>query len=220
MKSHIFLGGGGSEVQSSMLDEKYFACIKEGKLIYIPNALDSDKHIAAYSWFQSVVDLYNKNIETVLFTDLSKEIDLDEICGVYIGGGNTQKLHDEMARAKFDDKIRSILQVSTPVYGGSAGAIIFGCDIRTAPEVSVIEGRDYKGLNLLNGTSIYCHYTQEQFEKVRSLSNVLQTPIIAIPEDSGVEFLSQRGFVHGESEVAFFKSNEIYKIKPGKTFKV
>jgi dipeptidase E len=219
LKPHIFLGGGGSEVQSRMLDEKFFACLKEGKLLYIPNALDNEKHIAAYSWFQGVVNLYS-DIETVLFTNLSQKIDLEEICGVYIGGGNTQKLHNEVSQAKFDNKIRSILQAGYPVYGGSAGAIVLGNDIRTAPEVSVINGRDYNGLDILNGISVYCHYSKEQFEKVRSLSHTLQTPIIAIPEDSGVEFSYQGAFIHGESEVDFFKNNETDIIKPGKTFKL
>jgi len=142
-----------------------------------------------------------------MWSDLKKaaSADISLVSGLYIGGGNTVKLLSEIHNAGFDQKLREICSRGMPVYGGSAGAIILGRTILTAPES--------KGLGLVDGFSIYCHYDSKK--SLQEFSKNLKTKIIAIPEKSGV-YLTNGGLeVVGYEPVAVFNNNNRFDLQPG-----
>src|SRR3989338_2370807 len=77
------------------------------------------------------------------------------------------------------------------IYGGSAGAIIFGRDISTASfgackDKNIVKLKDSRCLNLVNNYDLQCHYLPKEKPQVLNHMKKSKTPIIALPEDSGI----------------------------------
>lgn len=201
----LYLSGGGDEIQSANLDDRFVRYLQEShisKLIYIPVALNPDRFSGAENWFRRVFANRVPNIE--VWTNLDGENMLDsEDMSLYIGGGNTIRLLREIRESDFDKELVKFVKDGGIVYGGSAGAIILGADIRTAPEVEGLELPSYKGLDLLGGKSVACHFngTEEEISKYRQLKKKIITPIIAISEQGGVIVRGNRLEIVGEKEV-------------------
>ena len=123
-----------------------------------------------------------------MLTDLSEEINLNNFKGIYIGGGNTFKLLKEIKENKFDKKLKSFNGI---IYGGSAGAIIFGktiepCSFGKIKDKNNVKLKDLKGLNLVNNCNIKCHYFNEEKKEIKNYVKKTKIPIIALPNDSGI----------------------------------
>jgi len=71
---------------------------------------------------------------------------------MYIGGGDTVKLLKEVHKVSFDEYLRKIAQKGIPLYGGSAGAIILGEDIRTTPEAKHLVASKAMGIKIVSPT--------------------------------------------------------------------
>lgn len=143
---------------------------------------------ACYDWIISALTPLSDNfLDIVMKTNLS-EISvsfLKDFRAVYIGGGNTYKLLDEVRKSGFDKLIIDFLSKGGIVYGGSAGAIIFGKDISIVSEEKDREISTH-GLDLLNGFAIRCHYTPKDDFLINKFVKDTQIPVIAIAEGSGL----------------------------------
>lgn len=183
--NHIFLAGGGNAEESRPLDEQFVRLLDLAKpLVYIPNAMRSKPYQACLEWFRSIMGPFS--VATIeMWDDLRPRRPTDEIAGVYIGGGDTAKLLREIRTAGFDSYLREVVLKGIPLYGGSAGAIILGEDIRTAPEASQLGEAEAGGLGIIKGYSIFCHYKAEDLGSVVELSTDLRKRVIAIPEKAG-----------------------------------
>lgn len=88
------------------------------------------------------------------------------------------------------EKIKAYIDNDGIVFGGSAGAIIFGeslesCILDDTNEVGL---KDITGFNVLNGISLLCHYTNRTEEKDSESKQYLielskQMKVIALPEE-------------------------------------
>lgn len=183
--THIFLAGGGSAEESKLLDEQFVGMLDLLKpLVYIPNAMRSKPYQTCLEWFHSVMNpLGVTAIE--MWDDLRSHHPVDGIAGIYIGGGDTAKLLEEIRGAGFDKYLREVAQSGVLLYGGSAGAIILGEDIRTAPEANKLDVTKVAGLGIIKGYSIVCHYKASDREATIALFQNLRQNIIAIPEKAG-----------------------------------
>ncbi len=112
--------------------------------------------------------------------------------------------------------LKSYIAEGGIVYGGSAGAIILGKDIRTASEAKGISLDDYEGLNVLGEYSVLCHYNSEGGNKreILELTSIIKSPIISIPEKSGVISTSGKLLVLGNEHVDVFYRNNIKTFFP------
>lgn len=205
IKEKVFLAGGGDEKQSASFDSLYVNELGASgvkRIIYIPNALPKEKHEKAGSWFKSI---FSKKVEDIeMFDNLSQAKVLSPSRdSVYLGGGNTARLMEELRSSGFDKKLTEFAQSGGVVYGGSAGAIVLGADIRTAPEVKESKTTDFKGLDLLGGRSVGCHFkgTEEEVEDYLELRGQINTPIMLISEESGVLLKGGKVEVVGENGV-------------------
>lgn len=203
MKEKLFLAGGGNKEDSKLLDDMFAQALREqsGGLVYIPIALDSRKYKDALSWLESI--FADKAKEIVMWTNLNDKslADLEKFGGLYVGGGNTVKLLRDLRTSGFDSVITKFVSNGGVVYGGSAGAIIMGKDIRTAPEAKGVF--DTNGLDLVGGHSIVCHYSHNEPSKkaLMNLSREIASPIIAIPKKSGVVLSKEELVIVGAEQV-------------------
>ena len=119
------------------------------------------------------------------------------------------------------------------VIGGSAGAVIFGYDIDiiSTMDPNNVELVDTKGFNVMNGVSIFPHYTnkksklseEENLLRLNNFTNAIKSfsmingDVIAIPEEDAIfvnegelEILGNRPFFYfknGESQELSFEEN-------------
>jgi dipeptidase E len=181
----IFLAGGGDKVESRLIDEQFVGTLDLSKpLIYIPNAGRLEEYATGLEWLHSAM----KPLGVLLiemWADLRPHCLINEISGIYIGGGDTSKLLAEVRHAGFETFLQNAAELGIPIYGGSAGAIILGEDIRTAPEAQKLNTSEALGLQMIKLFSVVCHYSSDNRETIVKLSKDLGRPIIAIPEKSG-----------------------------------
>ena len=196
----IFLSGGGSGIKSLELDKRFANALDKAKpLLYIPIAIDKVRHPYpdCLKWIKNTFNpLGVRRIELWTEEDLRKkpESELNKFSGIYIGGGNTFYLLDEIKKSGFFNKLKAKAVSGMPVYGGSAGAIILGKTILTSSDKNSVKTKDFYGLDLVKGYSIFCHYDKpEEAEWVKDTSKKLKIgKAIALPENSGL-FVSENG---------------------------
>ncbi|MEM2661609.1 MAG: Type 1 glutamine amidotransferase-like domain-containing protein [Nitrososphaeria archaeon] len=217
----IFLGGGGSASDSIYLDKKFVSELDLDKpLIYIPIAMVSKPYKECYIWFQSVFSsLGIKKIEMLTNLRSVDEEKLNNSAGIYIGGGDTVKLLREVYKSGFDRYLINYINKDKPVYGGSAGAIILGLDVRTAPEAQNLSENEAKGLNAIFGYSVYAHYTPSKVNLMK-ISKKCGCPIIGIPERSGAYIKDDILEVVGFEPLYLAREDGLVSLNPGQKLKL
>ena len=189
MQKNIFLSGGGNEIISKKFDDFFIKKLKENNInniIYIPIALRESKWEKAKIWFSGIFEKYINNIE--VYTDLSKLSinNIEKTTAIYIGGGDTVKLLKTIRDNNLAKPIINFINNGGFYYGGSAGAIICGKNIKTAPEA---RGRNiYKGFNVICDKSIVCHYKDEEKTIYDELQTKINSEFIILREGEGIYF--------------------------------
>lgn len=185
------MSGGGNEKQSFPLDKFFFDTLpKNGRFLYIPIALRGHKlYPTAHLWMKGIAKLHERSDVQFETVDDPTKYNLEALkafSGIYIGGGNTWSLIQELKDSGFADILIQYIEFGGQVYGGSAGAIIMGNKINTHDDENKIGLQDVSGFNLLNNFSVACHFKDEQNDrfKVWAIDNNL--PIICLPEETGL----------------------------------
>lgn len=140
------------------------------------------------------------------FSEISK-IKLNDFAAIYIGGGNTYSLLQEIKNHNFDKLLKRHLLSGGCIYGGSAGAIILGKSIVTSTDINKTDLKDFRGINLLKGYSVWPHYKESDFEKIKKIA--LTNKVIAIPETVGIHIKDNSTQIYGQGKVAIFSKNII-----------
>ena len=195
----LLLCGGGCGKKTIEANRIFNKIIDHTKpLLYVPLAMDENEHPydSCFEWITgelSSVDI--PRIEMVrTFEELASK-NLSNYCAIFIGGGNTYKLLKGIKESGAFNKIKEYIDNDGILYGGSAGAIICGYDINSVLPMddNDVNLKDTKGFNVLNGISLFAHYTNEEtpelHEKYKkylldySLSN---EQVIALPEEDTI----------------------------------
>ena len=183
----LFLGGGGSEIDSSLLDAFFAKKVKQkgGRVLYIPEALRGDRDFAeCLEWFRGVFDKFGLKIKMLNSLVGLSQKGLSEYDAIYIGGGNTYYLLSEMKKTGADAAISGFAASGGLIYGGSAGAIILGEDISTSPDHNK-DSSDFSGLSLLKGFAVWPHYTSSDEPAIAKYLMMHKLKVLALPERSG-----------------------------------
>lgn len=191
--NRIYLSGGGNEKQSFPLDKFFFDTFpKNGSFLYIPVALRGNKlYPTAHIWMKSILEIHERNdIQFETADDLSKYRleDLKNFDAIYIGGGNTWSLMQELMDSGFSQELISYIKNGGVVYGGSAGAIVLGKNIDTHDDENKINLKDTSGFNLLSDYSVACHYTDKQSDRFKDWAISHKSSILCLPEEAGLMF--------------------------------
>ena len=187
-KGAIYLGGGGDEAQSAAIDAAVFnnENYAEGKIncLFIPVALMPKKYASAEEWFRSSYGGYCNRIDLcVELSDIGQK-ELSRYNLIYVGGGDTGRLVSQFEQSGFESLIPGFIESGGFVFGGSAGAIMLGKSILTAPEVKATAART-TGLDCIGGWSVYAHYSGRETAEIQELARSLNSNIVAIPERDG-----------------------------------
>ena len=209
MKLILNGGGGGKAVESArqllnrVIDHRK-------KILYIPLAWPDPTCRGCLEFMTGeLADVEKAGIEMIRSTEELMSRNFPDYAALYIGGGNTYKLLRDLKESGAFGKIRKYLtEEDGIVYGGSAGAIIFGkdldsCNTDDENEVGLI---DHTGFNMIGGYSLLCHYTSRNRERTelsrKYLLELSKTkPVYAIPEedtiyveDGKMEFIGDRSY--------------------------
>ena len=179
----LYLSGGGSPEQAKEIEEAFFHSLSPTThILYIPIGLKGIRPLdQCIDWFTSHSARYGaKNFQTLRSFDQN----LEPFDAIYIGGGNTFSLLGEVRSSGFEEVLKRSIGDGLPVFGGSAGAAIFGASISTVEHIdqNVTGLIDLRGLDFVPPYSIWVHYTEQD----DALIEAKATPIVALSEQSGI----------------------------------
>ena len=210
----LFLCGGGSGKQILNALYKFSNVIDKKKpILYIPLAMDSKKYDSCYEWFKN--ELKNINLDKFKMIRSSLELsktDLNNYSALFIGGGNTYKLLHELKQNDNYNKIKTFLKNDGIIFGGSAGAIIFGKDIDSCllDDKNEVNLKDTKGFDYLNEYSILCHLKSKNFNRnLKYLQDYsINSKLIYLPEDDVIFINDAKIGIIGTSKYVIFKNGK------------
>ena len=206
----VFLCGGGADIQTIEANKRLNEVIDHLKpCLYIPLAMEPEKYDSCYEWITgelSAVEI--PGIEMVRSAEEILSKNLKDYSVLFIGGGNTFKLLRDLKVSGAFEKIKEYLDNGGVVFGGSAGAIIFGRDLEACrlDDTNEVNLTDIDGFDVLNGISILCHYTNRMAEKDEQSKQFLlelskRRKAVALPEevtlfvnDESVEVIGNRPY--------------------------
>lgn len=220
----IYLSGGGDEKQSFPLDNFFFNELpKNGHFLYIPIALRGHNlYSTAHLWMENVLKLHNRtdiDFETADDPSTYKLEELKTFDGIYIGGGNTWNLMQELKDSGFFSSLIQYMGIGGRVYGGSAGAIILGKRIDTHDDENKTKLKDMFGFNLLHNYSIACHFKNGQNNRFKKWAINNNLPIICLPEETGLILQNNTALCTGSSPCTVYSADGTKKVfNPGESF--
>ena len=223
----LFLCGGGCGSQTAEATKKFSDMIDRTKpLLYVPISMEPELYQSCWQWINEEMSAFNiSNIEMVTSAEEIVKKELNNYSAIFIGGGNTFKLLYDLKTSGAFDLIRHYIEKDGIVFGGSAGAIIFGqsleaCKLEDENNVGL---RDISGFNVLNGISLLCHYTNQTREKDRKSTEYLtelskRLKIIALPEEDTVFVNGDKFEVIGTRPYYYFENGIRKEISPNEKF--
>lgn len=183
----LYLSGGGSGKQNHFAYINFFRIIDKSKpILYIPLAMESTMYKSCYNWFKNEINSYNFDKFEMVKSSLElSKLDLNNYSALFIGGGNTYKLLSELKENDIINKIKKYLLNGGIVYGGSAGAIIFGKDIDGCKLMDEKNDVSTEGLNFINNYSLLCHFNNNNLKlnKKYLTTYSIKNKLLFLPEE-------------------------------------
>ncbi len=131
------------------------------------------------------------------------------------------KLLNDLKASRAFEKIQKFINNNGIVFGGSAGAIIFGKNLKSCAldDDNIVGLKDISGYDVLNGYSILCHYTNRTKEKDAKSKEYLlnlskDEKIVALPEEDTIFINDNDIQVIGNKPYYIFENNTIQEKNP------
>jgi dipeptidase E len=191
MDGKIILAGGGGAVDSKRVDQLFSSWLNpDEKILYLPIALRGTRpYEECLEWIRTTLQPLGIH-KFEMWGDLAEHApeELSSYQAIYIGGGNTYSLLDQVNRAGFRQAMIDYADTGGILYGGSAGAAILGKDIRTVSHIdnNDIGLSDFSGIDLARGNSIWVHYDPSDIPLIEAYQRETGQSILAISERAGV----------------------------------
>lgn len=183
-------------------------------LLYIPFAWRDSTYSGCIDWLTNKVESIGfLHIHMVRQPEELDEIDLSLYSAIFVGGGNTYKLLNDLKSTNGYNKIIDYLKNGGVLCGSSAGAVICGkdIDIISSMDPNEVGLVDTKGLDLIEGFSVFPHYTNtkssltelENIERMNKFTSSIVDfskmigKVIAIPEEDVIYCEDNKLFVLG-----------------------
>lgn len=189
---NVFLNGGGCGLLTEAALKRMGQELDSSKpLLYIPLAMEKELYPGCLQWIKKeLIDVDIAAIEMVSSGEEIVERNLNDYSAIFIGGGNTFKLLYELKKSGAFQKIQKYMDNNGIIFGGSAGAIIFGKSLEPCAleDENVVGLQDITGFDILKGISFSCHYTNQTEERNTADTAYLtelskKMIILALPEE-------------------------------------
>ena len=221
----LVLSGGGDSENFVELDKHFLSLLSDNPcLLLIPMAGEP-------STYNDALDRVVETFSSINFENIEICMDLEglnwnylkKFDAIYIDGGNTFKLMDQVRKSHFYELIRKFIHFGGVINGDSAGAIILGSHLETAHfgnegDENEIELVSYQGLNLLDDIAIHCHYELSEEGQIMEFVREYGLPVLALNENSGVIIIENHLRVIGGASADFYSLKGKRKISPGVSF--
>lgn len=214
----LFLSGGGMNGCLPSLGKKFASCLEKGKpLLYIPIAKKYAKQPYT-AYIERITNVFSPfGCSVIAWANLKNKTleDLNDFSGVYIEGGNTFVLSQELQNSGFDSTLCSYVEQGGLLYGVSAGAIICGHSINPCFHLdsNIINLQEFAGCNLLKNHLIWCHYKPEDDHLIFRYMQEHPNPIIALPDNTGIIVEENEVQVVGATPMYLFQRNNKLALK-------
>jgi len=173
---------------------------------------------------KSILELHKRiDLQFETADDLSKYKyeDINIFNALYLGGGNTWNLMQELKDSGFSNELIQYIEKGGKIYGGSAGAIVLGKKIDTHDDENEINLKDTSGFNLLCGYSVACHFRDEQNDRFKEWAMHNNSPIICLPEETGLIIENGSTLCAGTKPcVIYFADGAKKEIRPEESFRL
>ncbi|MBD67099.1 MAG: hypothetical protein CME62_17995 [Halobacteriovoraceae bacterium] len=223
----LIMTGGGDSEHFEEIDQFFISLLQEDpKLLFIPLAGDPEH-------FDDGLERIQSTFSTIHFDKIEMCLDLHELewdylkrfDAIYIDGGNTFTLMNEIRNTHFYELLHRFLHHGGVVNGDSAGAIILGSHLETAhfgetPDENETEVISYQGLNLLGPYAIHCHYELSEKKEVQEFVKEYGFPVIALHENTAIAVIDNELRVIGEANVTLFNQGNIAVVHPSEFIKL
>jgi dipeptidase E len=212
----VLLGGGGGPDDERPVLDRFIELVGHGEVAYWPIALAPERYEDATAYATSAL---RRPVSTWAQLREHTPDEVAALAGVFIGGGNTFQLLNEVRLAGLADAV-GYLAANGVVYGGSAGAILLGADIGTA---SVFDRNDVgltdtRGLGLIGEHDVWCHFVDSHRDHIRQRAHAVDRPVLALTERSGAEVADDRLQAIGhEPALVFERGSEPRELRPGES---
>lgn len=228
----LFINGGGSGEKAAIIYNEINEIINHDKpALYVPLAMEEDKHPydGCYEWITS--EIASIDVPFVKMVRSFEELSLlnySDYSFIFIGGGNTFRLLKGLKDSGAFDKLKDYIVNDGIVFGGSAGSVIMGCDVSCSMDDNNVGLEDTTGLNVLNGYSLFPHYTnyksklseEENKKRMQLFTNRIIEytkkgfKMIALPEEDTVCVNGETSEVKGTKPYYEFIDGKYFEKEP------
>ncbi len=209
----LYLSGGGSGKQNHFAYVNFFRIIDKSKpILYIPLAMESIMYKSCYNWFKNEINSYNFDKFEMVKSSLElSKLDLNNYSALFIGGGNTYRLLSELNKNDNISKIKKYLLNGGIVYGGSAGAIIFGKDIDGCKLMDEKNDVNTEGLNFINNYSLLCHFNNNNLKLNKKYLTTYskKNKLLFLPEEDVLVISDNSIKIIGNHKYAIFDNQKM-----------
>lgn len=191
------------------------------RIVYWPFALPAEMSASADQWLRSNLDLlgvkYLLNTWQTLDDHEPSELDASGVDLLFVGGGNTFRLLDQVRRYGFVDAVRRFWNAGGDYYGGSAGAVL-ACE-----SIEIADGhdhnepglRDLTGLGLLPGIAVLPHFTEDQLADARHWAADRRKVVLGMPEAVGLRCIDGKAEVVGAGRLTRIRGGVVERFAAG-----
>ena len=194
-------------------------------ILFIPYARPSGLSHDAYTEIvQKAFKKIDKNIVGIHQFENPKKA-LLEAKGIFVGGGNSFVLLDELYKNDVFDTLKSVIQTGTPYLGTSAGSNICGKTIGTSNDMPIVHPPSFDALSIIpfninphyldpNPKSKHMGETRET--RIKEFHFFNSQSVVGIREGSFLEVSGERITLKGPLKARIFEYNkEAYEVQPG-----
>ncbi|MEX0806257.1 MAG: Type 1 glutamine amidotransferase-like domain-containing protein [Patescibacteria group bacterium] len=213
----LFLSGGGGAEESKDLDREFVHSLKSNSILYVPVGLvrDLSGYDECYEWICRTLNVFGRLLDISMWVDLKRKSysDLRKFSAIYVGGANNSyRLMGLFESSGFASSLRNFFANGGTVYGGSTGAILMGKYFSVFGEEPIDGYNSPYGFGFAGDYSVFCHYTKSREYKIVNFIDEYHSPVLAIPERSGVAIDEA-----GEANVIGKENVFLFNSKTGRT---
>ncbi len=149
--------------------------------------------------------------------NLENSEEWSKVEGIYVGGGNSFLLVDELHNRNMVEKIRNCVTNGIPFFGVSAGANVASPTMMTTNDMPIALPKSFQSMGIVpfqinphyhpgnivfrDGDEFVDHYGESREQRIREYHRVSETPVLGMWEGSYVDWNGSIGKLTGRATV-------------------